>query len=404
MSVSYLGLPSTQRRQVEDARRSRLMMCRAMAGMWFIGVFVAVCLTISQRNLDGAMLAGVAVCIACAGLSLFLTNVNFSARLFAIPLIAATATYVVLAVHYGHYTTGFYLLMPGMFTTIFFWRDKLFTVAMISMFVGAFVSVPLAVGGADQLPRIIQTSPIYLALVLMVGFLGSETNQMRQQKGRFKSTISSLLVALQERDGYTADHSEETVDLAMAVGTELQITDDERSVLADVALLHDIGKIGIPNEILNKPADLDDHEWEFMKKHPEIGERIVAPVPGFAPVAKAIRHEHERWDGGGYPDGISGEEIPLSSRVVLVCDAFHAMITDRPYRKSIGLEQARHELVRHAGTQFDPAVVDALLAVIDHDAIPESVGNASFVHATNMPGDARSQADDAVKAEQAVIG
>jgi HD-GYP domain-containing protein (c-di-GMP phosphodiesterase class II) len=219
--------------------------------------------------------------------------------------------------------------------------------------------------------------------VLTTGFLGSESGHMSQKRGRFESTISSLLVALQERDGYTADHSEETVDLAMAVGDQLRITDEERSVLADVALLHDIGKIGIPNEILNKRSGLDDHEWEFMKKHPEIGERIVAPVPGFSPVAKAIRHEHERWDGAGYPDGISGEEIPLSSRVVLVCDAFHAMITDRPYRKSIGIEQARAEMVRHAGTQFDPAVVDALLAVIDEGAIPDSVGQAAWDGATN---------------------
>ena len=120
-----------------------------------------------------------------------------------------------------------------------------------------------------------------------------------------------------------------------------------------------------------------------MKKHPEIGERIVAPVPGFAAVAKAIRHEHERWDGAGYPDGICGEQIPLASRVVLVCDAFHAMITDRPYRKSIGLEQARTELIRHAGTQFDPQVVDALLGVIDREGVPESVGNAAWDGATN---------------------
>jgi HD-GYP domain-containing protein (c-di-GMP phosphodiesterase class II) len=301
-----------------------------------------------------------------------------------------TVVHAALALHFDQSNAGFFLLMPAMYTAVFFWHDKPVATFCTAMYTISFVAIPLMVGGTDEISRVITTTPIFLALVLTTGFLGSESHQMSQKRGRFESTISSLLVALQERDGYTADHSEETVDLAMAVGDELRISDDQRSVLADVALLHDIGKIGIPNEILNKRSGLDDHEWEFMKKHPEIGERIVAPVPGFAPVAKAIRHEHERWDGAGYPDGISGEEIPLSSRVVLVCDAFHAMITDRPYRKSIGMEQARAEMVRHAGTQFDPAVVDALLAVIDAGAIPDSVGQAAWDGATNMPQDIQS--------------
>jgi HD-GYP domain-containing protein (c-di-GMP phosphodiesterase class II) len=180
---------------------------------------------------------------------------------------------------------------------------------------------------------------------------------MSQKRARFESTISSLLVALQERDGYTADHSEETVDLAMAVGDQLRITDDQRSVLADVALLHDIGKIGIPNEILNKRSGLDDHEWEFMKKHPEIGERIVSPVPGFAPVAKAIRHEHERWDGAGYPAGLKGTAIPLGSRLIAITDAWDSMVFDRIYRKALPHDVALAEIEKNSGTQFDPTVV-----------------------------------------------
>jgi HD-GYP domain-containing protein (c-di-GMP phosphodiesterase class II) len=129
-----------------------------------------------------------------------------------------------------------------------------------------------------------------------------------------------------------------------------------------------------------------------MKRHPEIGERIVAPVPGFASVAKAIRHEHERWDGAGYPDGLVADEIPLPSRIVLVCDAFHAMITDRPYRKSIGLVEAREEMIRHAGTQFDPDVVEALLTIIDEQRVPESVGRAKWDGATNSAEEVSRQA------------
>ena len=105
-----------------------------------------------------------------------------------------------------------------------------------------------------------------------------------------------------------------------------------------------------------------------MKQHPVIGERIVARIPGLESVAQAIRHEHERWDGKGYPDGLKGDTIPLASRIVLVCDAFHAMTSDRPYREAMPVEDARAELVRHAGTQFDPVIVGALLSSLDIQA------------------------------------
>ena len=138
-----------------------------------------------------------------------------------------------------------------------------------------------------------------------------------------------------------------------------------------MALLHDIGKIGIPNEVLHEPGKLNDAQWEIMKQHPVIGERIVARIPGLESVAQAIRHEHERWDGKGYPDGLKGDSIPLASRIVLVCDAFHAMTSDRPYREAMPVEDARAELVRHAGTQFDPVIVGALLSSLDLQASTE---------------------------------
>jgi HD-GYP domain-containing protein (c-di-GMP phosphodiesterase class II) len=313
-------------------------------------------------------------------------------RAFLVPLFFGTIIQVVLVMHYEVTNAGFFLLLPAMFCVIFFWNDRPVLIGGTLFITAAFVAEPLLVGGNNVIARIVTTTPIFLGLVLTTGYLGHESAQMNRNRGRFESTISSLLVALQERDGYTADHSEETVDLAMAVGDHLRISDEERTVLADVALLHDIGKIGIPNEILNKTEGLDEYEWEFMKRHPEIGERIVAPVPGFAAVAKAIRHEHERFDGAGYPDGLIGDQIPLASRIVLVCDAFHAMITDRPYRKAIGLTEARTEMIRHAGTQFDPDVVEALLTIIDEEGVPESVGRASWDGATNSVESLQRQA------------
>ena len=130
------------------------------------------------------------------------------------------------------------------------------------------------------------------------------------------------------------------------------------------AVFHDIGKIAVPEAILNKPGPLTPAERDVMERHTVVGEQILAPVEFLAGVCRLVRHEHERWDGGGYPDGLGGEEIPLGSRIILACDAFHAMTSDRPYRRALPEGVAHAELRRNAGTQFDPAVVDALLAEI----------------------------------------
>jgi HD-GYP domain-containing protein (c-di-GMP phosphodiesterase class II) len=133
-------------------------------------------------------------------------------------------------------------------------------------------------------------------------------------------------------------------------------------VIRLAALLHDIGKIGIPETILRKPGSLTGEEMLVMQRHPDIGARILEPVPYFANLVPLVRSSHERWDGRGYPDGLAGEEIPLGSRVIAVCDAFHAMTEDRIYREALALPAAVTEIERCAGTQFDPICVDALLA------------------------------------------
>jgi HD-GYP domain-containing protein (c-di-GMP phosphodiesterase class II) len=378
-----MDLPSTRRREVGEAREEYVMMCRAMSLIYFSGIgFIALWAALLGQ-VDAYVYVTAFACLLGGCLGIVLTRYHLPKRAFIVPMVVGVVIETVLVIHFQQITAGFFLLLPAMFCAIFYWNDKPVAIGGTVFFTLAFIATPLIVGGDNVIARIVTTTPIFLGIVLTTGYLGHESAQMDRNRGRFESTISSLLVALQERDGYTADHSEETVDLALAVGDHLRITDEQRTVLADVALLHDIGKIGIPNEILNKQEGLEDHEWEFMKRHPEIGERIVSPVPGFAAVAKAIRHEHERWDGAGYPDGLVGDEIPLASRIVLVCDAFHAMITDRPYRKSIGLSEARNEMIRHAGTQFDPDVVEALMAIIDDQGVPESVGRASWDGATN---------------------
>jgi diguanylate cyclase (GGDEF)-like protein len=181
----------------------------------------------------------------------------------------------------------------------------------------------------------------------------------------YLGTAEALATALEAKDSYTAHHAHSIVQWAEAVGRELGMDEAGLRDLRYGAVFHDIGKIAIPEAILNKQGPLDDAEREIMERHTIVGEQILAPVEFLAGVRPIVRHEHERWDGGGYPDGLRGEDIPLGARIVLVCDAYHAMTSDRPYRAAMSHADARAEVIAGAGTQFDPRVVDGFLAVLD---------------------------------------
>jgi putative nucleotidyltransferase with HDIG domain len=169
---------------------------------------------------------------------------------------------------------------------------------------------------------------------------------------------------LEERDAYTGEHSETVVDMTTRIAESMALDAREVRTIGTAALLHDIGKVGIPDDILHKPGPLDPREWEIMRQHPVVGERIVRAIPGMGAVARIVRHEHERWDGTGYPDGLLGEAIPLGARIILACDAYHAMTSDRPYRKAMPHPQAMSELTTNAGSQFDPHVIEALVGYL----------------------------------------
>ena len=180
----------------------------------------------------------------------------------------------------------------------------------------------------------------------------------------FVSTVEALANALEANDEYTSTHARAICDLALRVGRELAL--DERSLkrLELGALLHDIGKIGIPSDVLSKPGRLTAEERTVMETHPVLGERIIAPIDRLQDVRPVVLHCHERWDGRGYPDGLAGEEIPLESRIIFVCGAYHAMTTDRPYRTSLSHGDAVSQLEDNAGSQFDPRVVEAVVAML----------------------------------------
>ncbi|MGZ6642236.1 MAG: bifunctional diguanylate cyclase/phosphohydrolase [Solirubrobacteraceae bacterium] len=179
-----------------------------------------------------------------------------------------------------------------------------------------------------------------------------------------RQVIEALATTLVERDRCTGEHAEVVVGLARAVAEALGLGEDEVEQIGHAALLHDIGKVGVPDRVLHKSGPLTDGEWVVMREHPVIGERILRAVPGMAAVARMVRHEHERFDGTGYPDGLAGDDIPVGSRVILTCDAFHAMTSDRPYRRAMPEADAIAELARCAGTQFDPRVVGALVSLL----------------------------------------
>jgi hypothetical protein len=205
----------------------------------------------------------------------------------------------------------------------------------------------------------------------------------------YRGTVMLLADVVEFDDQYTADHSRSVVELVHATADVLGVERSRRQELEFAALLHDVGKIAIPKEILNKPAALTDSEFEVMKTHTIEGQFMLDRVGGLlGRVGEIVRSCHERWDGSGYPDALRGEEIPLESRIVFAADAFNAMTTNRPYRNAMSTADALEELRAGAGTQFDPAVVEALCSLIEAGA-PAAASAADEVRAllarTTMP-------------------
>jgi putative nucleotidyltransferase with HDIG domain len=223
--------------------------------------------------------------------------------------------------------------------------------------------------------------PLAALLVLPLAYLLMTFSREREARMRhsvelgraYRGTALLLRDLLEDDDEYTGRHTEDVVELTVRVAELMGLDEDTRRKAEMGALLHDIGKIHVPDEIINKPGPLDDDEWAIMKQHTVWGEKMLAQVGGLlADVGLVVRASHERWDGGGYPDGLVGEAIPVAARIVSTCDAFNAMTTDRSYRKALPLEVAIGELETNAGTQFDPDVVVALVTLVSAEpAAPE---------------------------------
>jgi putative two-component system response regulator len=200
-----------------------------------------------------------------------------------------------------------------------------------------------------------------------------------QLQSSYKASLRTLANAIEDRDNMTGQHVERVNAYAQALAEELSWTEESRSALEFGAILHDIGKIRVPDSILSKPGKLTEDEWVEMRKHPEVGRRMIIGIPYLEPAAPIVLHHHERWDGRGYPLGLAGEAIPIEARLLAIVDTFDAMTTNRPYRPSVPGSAAFETLVDNAGTQFDPGIVQAFVRCWERGDIQRIMSQAKLI-------------------------
>lgn len=209
-----------------------------------------------------------------------------------------------------------------------------------------------------------EEASILKAFAEMAGNALHRARLLREIEANYLGIILSLAKAIDAKDTYTGNHSQRLAEMALAVGKALGINGSLAEDLHWGALLHDIGKIGVPDEILGKPGPLTLQEWTIMRRHPLLGAQILEPIPKLAGAARIVRYHHEWWNGEGYPEGLRGEAIPLGARILAVVDAYSAMTDNRVYRPAMTQAAALAELRRYGGIQFDPYIVDAFLKIV----------------------------------------
>jgi putative nucleotidyltransferase with HDIG domain len=241
-----------------------------------------------------------------------------------------------------------------------------------------------AIAAQDQPFAFVLVLPLAGLLRIFARERSARIDQAIELSAAYRGTAFLLGEVIVHDDQYTGEHSYGVIALSLEIADELGLDEDERRLVEFGALLHDVGKIAVPKEIVNKSGPLSEHEWEIMRQHTIAGQEMLDKVGGgMTDVGQIVRASHEHWDGGGYPDGKSGAAVPLPARIVAVADAFNSITTTRPYRRAQSPEAAVKELRACAGTQFDPQVVDALLAVLARPAAESST--EFFARAADPP-------------------
>jgi putative nucleotidyltransferase with HDIG domain len=257
-------------------------------------------------------------------------------------------------------------------------------VPISSLFADTWVyAIDVALSGiALAVAEDVHSTPLApFALIPLLGLLAVFAHErhrrlqsMLELSSAYRGTALVLGDVIEADDGYTGEHCKSVVSLALEVAEHLGLSAERRRNLEFAALLHDVGKIVIPKEIINKPGKLDPHEWTIIKTHTVEGQKMLERVGGFMrQVGLIVRSHHERWDGGGYPDGLAGEAITLEARIITCCDTWNAMRTDRPYRKALSHDVAVAELVSNAGGQFDPHVVETFVQLVAPSDQPDAL-------------------------------
>jgi putative nucleotidyltransferase with HDIG domain len=232
------------------------------------------------------------------------------------------------------------------------------------------VGLLAAMGAGDNGYRALLVLPLIALFAVFAQERELNIENVLQLSNAYRGTALLLGDVLEDKDAYTAHHSHGVVSLSLAVADRMRLDPAARRRVEFGALLHDIGKIAVPAEIITKPGPLDDDEWAVMKLHTVEGQQMLDRVGGvLGEVGRVVRSSHEHFDGSGYPDGLVGDRIPIEARIVACCDALSAMTTTRTYRKAMSMEAAREELIRNAGSQFDPDVVATLLEIVREERV-----------------------------------
>lgn len=331
----------------------------------YAGIFVAVVATLRRRDLTGQVP---------------ILTVLFNRGMLALSVFAFGRTFEAFGGVFGSFTltkdTIPFLASALAYTLV---NAALFCVKMAFRMNMSIIDV-WRLNIVWSLPNMLALFPLGILMVLVCEIVGpfylvlfyipvmtakislEKYIELRNAYGEMAGALSN---AIDAKDPYTRGHSERVAEYSMWLARELKLSEDKVELIRYVGLLHDVGKVGIKDSIMKKAGPFTFDEYEEMKKHAKIGADILQGMRFLGKGQDWIRYHHERWDGTGFPEGLKGEEIPLEARIIACADAFDAMTTDRPYKKRMSIEDAKNELRRCAGTQFDPAVVDAMLKVID---------------------------------------